>query len=44
MGINFEGFLASLPVMFYGMLGIFSVTAVIIIVIYLLNYVGNQKQ
>jgi hypothetical protein len=41
--MNIEAFLASLPIMLYGMLGIFIVTAVIIGVIKLLSYIGNEK-
>ena len=37
--MNINGFLATLPVIGKGMLGIFVVTAVIVLVIYLLNKV-----
>ncbi len=44
MGINLENFLGSLPIMGKGMLGIFIVTAVIILVVYLLNYFTNRTK
>ena len=39
---NVENFLNALPIMGYGMLGIFVVTAVIIGVVYLLNKIPEK--
>lgn len=44
MGINLENFLGSLPIMGKGMLGIFIVTGVIILTVYLLNYFTNKTK
>lgn len=41
--LNIEGFLSSLPVMFYGMLGIFIVTFIIILAVMLVNRLGDKK-
>lgn len=41
--LNFEAFLNSLPIMFYGMLGIFVVTAIIIILVTLINKLSDKK-
>lgn len=41
--INVDGFLNSLPIMFYGMLGIFIVTFIIIITVILVNKLGDKK-
>lgn len=40
---NFEGFLATLPIMGKGLLGIFAVAVVIILVMLLLNRVTSGK-
>ncbi len=37
--INFTAFVASLPIILYGMLGIFIVTGIIIATIYLIPYI-----
>jgi len=42
--LNFEAFLVSLPIMGYGMLGIFVVTFVIMGVIKLLSFIGVEKE
>ncbi len=50
MHLDFEAFLSTLPIMLKGMAGIFLVTAVIIVIMYLLNHFAgsngndNQKQ
>lgn len=46
MGVNIEGFLNSLPLMGRGMFGIFAVTAVIILLVMLLNRLtsGDEKK
>ncbi len=41
--MNINAMLQTLPLMLRGMLGIFAVTAVIIALMYLLNYIGNKK-
>lgn len=41
--MNIKAFLDSLPIMGQGMLGIFIVTAVIIGVVYLLNFATKEK-
>ena len=41
--MNITAMLQTLPLMLRGMLGIFAVTAVIILAMYLLNYIGNKK-
>lgn len=38
MKIDFQGFLAALPILGKGMAGIFIVTAVIVLCVFLLNY------
>ncbi len=43
MGINFEYFLSSLPYMGKGMLGIFIVTAVVVMVVNALNSMPDKK-
>ncbi len=43
MGINFEYFLNSLPYMGKGMLGIFIVTAVVVMVVNALNSMPDKK-
>ncbi len=43
MEISVEKLLEALPIMGIGYLGIFVVTAVIILVVYLLNKLGNKK-
>lgn len=43
MNLNIDAFLDSLPLMGKGMLGIFVVTLVIILMIYLLNKLTAQK-
>ncbi len=43
MGINFEYFLSSLPYMGKGMLGIFVVTAVVVMVVNALNCMPEKK-
>lgn len=43
MDIRVDYFLDSLPIMGYGMLGIFVVTLVIIGVVSLLNHFGSKK-
>ena len=42
MNIDFNNFLASLPIMGKGMAGIFVVTIILIISIYILNFIGNR--
>ncbi|MBQ5321560.1 MAG: hypothetical protein J6K88_05860 [Oscillospiraceae bacterium] len=42
--IDFAAFLNSLPIMGKGMLGIFIVTGVIILTVYLLNYFTNKTK
>lgn len=42
--IDFTAFLNSLPIMGKGMLGIFIVTGVIILTVYLLNYFTNKTK
>ena len=42
--MNINAMLQTLPLMLRGMLGIFAVTAVIILAMYLLNYIGNKKE
>lgn len=44
MQIDFEQFLQTLPIMAKGMLGIFIVTGVIILTIYLLNKFTAKKK
>ena len=44
MGINFSYFIYSLPIMGKGMLGIFIVTAVIILTVKALNYFCSAKE
>lgn len=41
--LNTEAFLNSLPVMFYGMAGIFIVTFIIILAVMLVNKLGDKK-
>lgn len=41
--MNYEAFLSTLPIMAKGMAGIFIVTAVIILSIFLLKKIGNPK-
>lgn len=41
--LDFNAFLNSLPVMLYGMLGIFVVTAIIILVVILINKLDNKN-
>jgi len=41
--INIDGFLKTLPIMLYGMLGIFSVIIVIYISILIMNFVFDKK-
>ena len=41
--MNVEAFLNSLPIMGYGMLGIFAVTAVIILAMTLLSKIPDKK-
>ena len=41
--MNINAMLQTLPLMLRGMLGIFAVTAVIILAMYLLKYIGNKK-
>lgn len=43
MTININGFLETLPIMGKGLLGIFIVTAFLILVIYLLNTFTKEK-
>ena len=43
LGINVDGFLKTLPIMGYGMLGIFVVTVVIIAVMTLLGKIPEKK-
>ncbi len=43
MEINVQRFLDTLPIMGKGMLGIFIVTGILIISIYLLNAISNRK-
>lgn len=43
MGINIENFLNSLPYMGKGMLGIFIVTAVVVMVVNALNSMPDKK-
>lgn len=43
MNINIQAFIASLDIMVQGMLGIFTVMAVIIAVIYLLGWLTKSK-
>ncbi len=43
MGINLEYFLSSLPYMGKGMLGIFVVTAVVVLVVNTLNNIPEKK-
>ena len=43
MGINIENFLTSLPYMGKGMLGIFIVTAVVVMVVNALNSMPDKK-
>lgn len=43
MMFNVEAFLATLPIMGKGMLGIFIVTAVIIVIMYLLRSLTAEK-
>jgi len=43
MNINVDAFLETLPVMGKGMLGIFIVTGVIVLAIYILNAVTGKK-
>ena len=42
--INVENFLTSLPILGKGMLGIFIVTAVIVLAVYALNFTFKPKQ
>ena len=42
--MNINAMLQTLPLMLRGMLGIFAVTADIILAMYLLNYIGNKKE
>jgi len=44
LGINVEAFMDSLPKMGLGMLGIFIVTAIIVLCIYLLNSLFSRKK
>lgn len=44
MNIDFDKFLVSLPIMAKGMLGIFVVTAVIILTIVILNKASSSKK
>ena len=44
MNINFDGFIDTLPYMGKGMLGIFVVTAVIILTIVILNKASSPKK
>lgn len=44
MKIDFDAFLRSLPMMGKGMLGIFAVTAVIILAVVLLNKLTGKKK
>lgn len=44
MKIDFQQFVDSLPIMGKGMLGIFIVTGVIILMVMLLNKLGNTKK
>lgn len=43
MNFNFEGFMGTLPIVFYGMLGIFIVIGVIFIAVNLLMYFFSPK-
>ncbi|MEG0545959.1 MAG: hypothetical protein RR552_02105 [Oscillospiraceae bacterium] len=43
MIVDFQAFLGTLPIMGKGMFGIFSVTAIIILSIYLMNKLTNIK-
>lgn len=42
MSINFDYLLGALPIMCKGMLGIFIVTAIIVLVVTLLNKIGSK--
>jgi hypothetical protein len=44
MMINFDAFLKTLPIMLYGMLGIFAVIIVIYISILIMNYVSDKRK
>ena len=43
MGLNFDYFLSSLPIMGKGMLGIFIVTAIVVLFVSLLNNIPEKK-
>ncbi len=43
LGISVEAFMDSLPKMGWGMLGVFIVTAIIVLSIYLLNTLFSRK-
>lgn len=42
MELNVQAFLDTLPIMGKGMAGIFIVTVILILSIYLLNFIGNK--
>lgn len=42
--MNYEAFLSTLPIMIKGMAGIFIVTGIIVLSMYILNYLCGKKQ